>query len=109
MLCNPGTPNGYWSAAGVGLDFLAGGRVYPLFRDDAGQIFRGGGQYVWAYQLSLIDDSRFDVIFELDDVLAGDPFDASPQYVTFHGRLGYKPEKLTLDEGVHAFAFAPAQ
>jgi hypothetical protein len=32
MLCNPGTPNGYWSAEGVALDLLADGLSYPLFR-----------------------------------------------------------------------------
>jgi hypothetical protein len=104
MLCNPGTPNPYWSAAGVGLDLLTVGRAYPLFRDAAGQIVRGGGAYVWAYQLSLIDDSRFDIIFEL-----GDTSVSSPKYATLHGQLGYNPEKLMLDDSTDAFVFAPAQ
>ena len=38
MMCNPGTPNAYWSAEGVGLDLLASGLAYPLYRRNDGQI-----------------------------------------------------------------------
>ena len=103
MLCNPGTPNPYWSAAGVGLDILADGRVYPLSRDNYGQIVRGGGA-IWAYSLFVIDDRQFDVTFELDKLSV-----SLPSQATFHGQLGDSPEKLTLDDGSHAYVLAPAQ
>ncbi len=97
MLCNPGSPNAYWSAAGVGLDLLGDGLVYPLFRGNAGMIIRGGGDYVWRYSVATGQGTAFDLVFQG----GGDP--------TLHSVLTDDPRKLVMDDGQTRFTFAPAQ
>jgi hypothetical protein len=97
MLCNPGTPNPYWSAAGVGIDLLESGLAYPLFRFNNGQITRGGGLYIWHYSIALSDGTNFDLAFEG----GGDP--------TFHTVLTDDPRKLVMDDGMTRYTFSPAQ
>ena len=97
MLCNPGTPGPYWSAAGVGLDLLADGLCYPLFRGKGSQIFRGGGEYVWHYSVVPGDGAGFDMVFEG----GGNP--------TFASRLEDGPRKLVMDDGHKVYTFAPAE
>lgn len=96
MLCNPGTPNGYWSAEGLGLDLLASGIVYPLFRGNNGQIMRGGGEYLSRYSVVPGQGTAFDLVFQG----GGDP--------TFHSVLTDDPRKLVMDDG-QRYTFAPAQ
>jgi hypothetical protein len=97
MLCNPGTPNPYWSAAGVGLDLLSGGLAYPLFRGTGAQIVRGSGAYVWRYGVVPANGSAFDMVFEG----GGNP--------TFHSTLEDNPRKLVMTDGQNQYTFAPAQ
>jgi hypothetical protein len=96
MLCNPGTPNAYWSGAGIGIDLLESGLAYPLFRRDSGAIFRASG-YVWRYSVAPGDGTNFDLVFEG----GGDP--------TFHTVLTDDPRKLVMDDGMNRYTFAPAQ
>ncbi len=98
MLCNPGTPNAYWSAAGVGLDLLADGRCYGLFRPTGSQIVRDEEtDHVWRYTAVPGDGVAFDMVF----VGGGDP--------TFHSKLEDNPRKLVMDDGQKQYTFAPAQ
>ncbi len=97
MLCNPGTPNPYWSAEGVGLDLLTGGLAYPLYRGNSGQIMRGSGDYVWRYRVAPGQGTAFDLAFDG----GGEP--------TFHSVLTDDPRKLVLDDGQTRYTFAPAQ
>jgi hypothetical protein len=97
MMCNPGTPNAYWSAEGVGLDLLADGLCYPLYRRNGTEIIRGGGDYVWRYSAVPGQGALFDMVFEG----GGNP--------TFASQLGDDPRKLVMDDGKKKYVFAPAQ
>ena len=98
MLCNPGSSNGYWLGASFGVDLLADGHVYPLYRAPNGSIIRGGADYaVWHYTLVPAQGTAFDMAFEG----GGDP--------TVHAVLTDDPRKLVMDDGQNRDTFAPAQ